>query len=121
MRTWLVVGVLAVSTSVWADQCAVITPAQAKAALRVIRKGTQFFEFCEPCGDNQVPEPRVVASVKVAPFDEKTKQLLVNDHEVDLAYLYVQTKGATTFTNVAHLVKCKAEGVTQTIDPAAKK
>lgn len=120
MRTWLVVAAVAVSTSVWADQCAVITPAQAKTALKVLRKGTKYFEFCEPCGDNQVPEPRVVASVKVTPFDEKDKQVLLNDREVDLAYVYVQTKGATAFTNVAHLVNCKAEGVSQSISPAEK-
>ncbi len=119
MRTWLLVGAMVVSAQSFADQCAVVTPAQAKAALKVLRKGTMYFVFCEPCGDNHAPEPHAVTSVKVTAFDEKDKQLLVNDHEVDLAYLYVKTKGAAKFTNVASLVKCKAEGVTVLIDPAS--
>jgi hypothetical protein len=101
-----------------ADQCEVVTPAQAKAAVQLLKRDVKFVEYCEPCGEKQPSAPQQVDTVKLTPWSEPPQQtVVVNGKEEDLAYLFVQKSlGDSHYLNVAVLAKCPAEGISREID-----
>jgi hypothetical protein len=101
-----------------ADQCEVVTMAQAKAAAQLLVKGVKFVEYCEPCGDKQPSAPKAVDTVETKPWSEPPLQtVLVNGKEEDLAYLFIQKSlGDSHYLNVATLAKCPADGISREID-----
>jgi hypothetical protein len=123
MRTLLSIGM---GLSLWtaalarADQCEVVTPAQAQAALAALPHGVRYFEFCEPCGDPHPGEIRVVGHARKKPWSEPPDQVIeIDGQEIDLAYVFVADAltSATKFVNLAWLAHCPAEGVSHLIDP----
>lgn len=93
-----------------ADQCAWITKNQAMEAQRILKKGMIVVEYCEPCGNTRPGPPEVVDTVDVVVQEGNHFSVLVNQHEVDLAYLYLQQENGV-FANVARLTGCDAVGV----------
>lgn len=117
MIRFLTALVLITASASWADQCEVVTKAQAAKAMKILKEGTEYFTLCEPCGDTQVSPQHKVTTVTTEPFDStKNVTITLNGEGVDLAYLYVRTTGPK-FQNVAKLVRCHATGVTSAIDP----
>ncbi len=119
-----------------ADQCEVVSPAQADAAVKLLKKGVKFVEYCEPCGDAQPGEPQTVDTVEVKPWEEAgsaggraeaegrsigsdpPQQLVwVNGKEEDLAYVFIHKAfGDSHYLNLAVLAKCPVEQVSREID-----
>jgi hypothetical protein len=101
-----------------ADQCEVVTPAAADAAVKLLKKGVKFVEFCEPCGDKQPGEPQTVDTVEVKPWQDPPDQtVLVNGKEQDLAYVFIhKALGDSHYLNLAVLAKCPAQDVSREID-----
>lgn len=101
-----------------ADQCEVVSVAQAQVAVQKLKKGVKFVEYCEPCGDEKPGEPQVVDTVEVKPWSEPPLQTVtVNGKEQDLAYLFVQKSlGDSHYLNLAVLSKCEATSISREID-----
>ncbi len=117
MTRFMAVLAIVTASASYADQCEVITKQQAQKAQKVLKEGTDFFTFCQPCNDTRISPQAKVQTVTTEPFDQtKNVTMKVNGESVDLAYLYVRTSGPK-FQNVAKLVKCTATGVTSAIDP----
>lgn len=107
-----------------ADQCALVSEGQAKAAIEFIKTGEALGTLCEPCGD-LVTElggpsfPDVVETVALKEYtlehNQMYNEVIVNGKGIDLAYTYVvtaRTEGQTVSMNLAYLVGCYTEGVT---------
>ncbi len=112
-------AVLLAAGSARADQCQGVSPEQAQAALKLLKKGVKVVEYCEPCGDAKPGEPEVVATASLTaqnlPTDPQTVR--VNGKDEDLAYLFVQkSPGDSHYSNLAILAKCPATGVSSEID-----
>ena len=107
MRTLLalVAAVLVAPAIAHADQCALVDPKIADAAKALAKTGTRALEYCEPCGDKAPGAAFEITSAVV-----RGKQLLVNGHGVDLAYVYVQS-GPKEFKNLGIAVGCGASSV----------
>lgn len=101
-----------------ADQCEVVTPAQATAALQQLKLYVKFVEYCEPCGDAKPSAPQQVETAEVRTWSERPLQtVVVNGKEEDLAYMFVQKSlGDSHYLNLAVLAKCPAEGTSREID-----
>ena len=110
------------SASALADQCEVVTPAQARAALAALSTGTRYFEFCEPCGDAQPGPVKQVSHARSKPFEQPPDlEIEIDGKGVDLAYLYIaEAHSDRKFINVAWLADCPADGVTREIDLKAR-
>lgn len=94
------------SITAMADQCSYVSPAEAERASLLLQKGATVAEFCELCGDTKA-SVSTVKSVKVMAVDNGNyAQVLVNDKEVDLAYLYLQVASGKK-VNVALAVNCE--------------
>lgn len=115
LRVAIVASVVCAVGPARADQCQAVDAETGKWALKLLVKGAQTVEFCEPCGDKQ---PKAPVAVFGAAY--KGDEVTINGKGVDLAYVFVQT-GAKTFTNLALLVGCPTSGVSPTIAPGAVK
>jgi len=94
----------------FADQCIAVSEPQAKAAAKLLQNA-QFLDFCEPCGDKTVSVVKAVESVRVADFDAKSKKVVLNGRDVDLAYIFVKSADGTELINVGSASGCPVEGV----------
>jgi len=93
-----------------ADQCAYITLAQAKKAVRVLLSAERVQSFCEPCGET-TPETLSVQSLGLRKVDyENYWEVQINESGIDLAYTYVNGK------NLAMKAGCEARNVSEQID-----
>lgn len=107
----------------FADQCAVVDPAQAEKALPHLEQGTPIAHLCEPCGDK---EPRVekVENAEIAQWrEDNTVEMVVkvNGAEIDAAYVFVPSKGTESrWHNLAKLIGCPTEDVSESIAPPGK-
>ncbi|HVJ65893.1 MAG TPA: hypothetical protein VM901_11600 [Bdellovibrionota bacterium] len=110
----------------FADQCAVLSEKQAKAAVAAISLTQRVGHLCEPCGEEptEIGGPtfdEATESVGIRKWDGHSKrnqfEVLINDQPVDLAYTYVlmstsTDNGAKNYVNLALLAGCDASGVT---------
>ena len=104
---------LMTSTLAWADQCSTLPADKAQQAYKIIDKFIKSNEiavldiYCEACRDDY-PIAIVADSVDIKEFQVKGyKEVLINDKNVDLAYLYLNGE------NIAKMVGCKTMGVDQ--------
>ena len=110
----LAIGILfATAHAARADQCELVTEAQAETA-KLIIKGAEstFVSFCEPCRDKAASIARA-SSVEVRKDHDKFS-LYLNGKPVDLAYTYFPLP-RRQFRNLAIAVGCAVEGVSETI------
>lgn len=112
-RILLVILMLSVLNSLYADQAAWITKEQADKGALLVRKSAEIRHFCAPCSDNfyRVETVAAVTSAKAggsAPSDPYY-EVLVNGSGIDLAYVYVQSGGR--WMNAAMLLGIPVEGV----------
>ncbi len=109
MKLMLLLGIVSSSSVAMADQCAYITKAQAKAALKMVLETTTLQTLCEPCGESVAKKTTYkevgVRDVKYQGYWE----LQADGKGLDLAYTYVNG------LNLAQLVGCPANGVSASI------
>lgn len=101
--------------SAFADQCQVVTAAQAAAAVIHLRPGRPFIELCEPCGQHfnpMAPNVQRVAGAFDVPEASGMHHVSVNGRDIDLAYVFVRGRGGS-FTNLARLSGCDASGISE--------
>jgi hypothetical protein len=114
-RIILCLLVLATSTPAFADQCAWVEPAVAKAAAKELTAGRRIVELCEPCKETKPTAKRALVSggaVLEVPRHPEYRQVAVDGKLLDLAYLYVErTRGV--FENVAMISGCPAQQVSR--------
>lgn len=98
-----------------ADQCELVAPAQAAAAVIHLRLGRPFIELCEPCGQRfnaMVPNVQRVSGALDVPDSSGMHRVMLNGRSIDLAYIFVRGRGGN-FTNLARLSGCEASGVSE--------
>jgi hypothetical protein len=101
-----------------ADQCAWISAEQADRALKLLKQGTPYLLYCEPCGEKQPTHVGTVqtAEARVAGDAGQYKEVLVDGKEVDLAYTFVKVKTADKeYQNLAKLAGCGCTGVSKSV------
>ncbi len=115
----ILLAIVLVPSLARADQCAIVDADTAEAAVGLVRDRATV-SYCEPCGDKKpnastarTRSARVVSSGHDA-------RVAIDGTEVDLAYTFVKT-GKSTWTNLALMVGCEAEGVSAfvTLKPVA--
>ncbi len=109
MKLVLLLGIVSFSSVSMADQCAYVTKAQAKAALKMVLETTTLQTLCEPCGETAAKK---VTYKDVGVRDVKYQgywELQVDGAGLDLAYTYVNG------LNLAQLVGCPATRVSPSI------
>ncbi|HSR99984.1 MAG TPA: hypothetical protein VLM79_23175 [Kofleriaceae bacterium] len=93
-----------------ADQCAWLDePSVARRAVRELTSYPEYIELCEPCGDQAPSVPRRAGKVRLHVF-EGTREVLIDDAAIDLAYVYVKTADRQ-YRNLAMLAGCPTTGV----------
>ena len=93
-----------------ADQCAWLDePSVARRAVRELTSHPEYIELCEPCGDQAPSVPRRAGKVRLHAF-QGTREVLIDDVAVDLAYVYVKTADRQ-YRNLAMLAGCPTTGV----------
>jgi len=93
-----------------ADQCAWLDePSVARRAVRELTSYPEYIELCEPCGDQAPSVPRRAGKVRLHVFDG-TREVLIDDAAIDLAYVYVKTADRQ-YRNLAMLAGCPTTGV----------
>jgi hypothetical protein len=93
-----------------ADQCAWLDePSVARRAVRELTSYPEYIELCEPCGDQAPSVPRRAGKVRLHVF-QGTREVLVDDAAIDLAYVYVKTADRQ-YRNLAMLAGCPTTGV----------
>jgi hypothetical protein len=110
---WATLALVATVQSAHADQCAWVESSQSSAALRHLVPGqTWILRLCEPCGERLTPErrPELVLTAASAAREGGLQQVVVNGHNVDLAYVFVHV-GNGQFANLAQLSGCPASDV----------
>lgn len=101
-----------------ADQCQVVTQAQADAAVSILRASEQMLEFCEPCGDVSPSVSALVpGEISVRAWNGNNAnatfyEVTVNGRAVDLAYVFVPGQNGY-FDNLAQRVGCTTVGVSE--------
>lgn len=109
--------VMLLSIPALADQCAWVKKAQAVRAAALLKE-RRVVEWCEPCGDAH-PVKTAVQTVRTVTVertnDPAFHEVFVNGKPVDLAYLFVELRGA--FRNVAGEVGCPAHDVSKQVTP----
>jgi hypothetical protein len=96
-----------------ADQCAWIDAAIAERAVRWLAPGTVVATQCEPCGERTAAW-RVVGESSMRPTGSGSWEVAIDGAPIDLAYVFVaEDARATTATNLAHLARCPATGVSR--------
>lgn len=104
-RILMVIGLMSISSVAMADQCAYITKAQAKQAVKMVVETTTLQTLCEPCGET-VAKKVTYKEVGVRDVNYQGYwELQADGKGLDLAYTYVNG------LNLAQLVGCKATGV----------
>lgn len=116
MKKIISVILLSCSFSALADQCQLITAAQAKQAALLMQKGSEVVSLCEPCGEKAASAKiSVVSSAKAKDADyQKYQEVLVNGKSVDLAYTFVKV-APNKYVNVSKVVGCDSHGVSEKI------
>lgn len=105
------------SNVAFADQCGLITKAQAEAAVRLLLNAKKIEQLCEPCGETKPKTLHINENLGMSEnkyfYDSVHSKFMwvvtVNRQSIDLAYTYVDG------VNLARLVGCKATGVSTTI------
>lgn len=97
------------SITAMADQCQLISSAEADRALSLLKPGMVVSRFCEACGDTEPTSTEVIYSVSGYKVNG-VAELSVNGKTVDLAYLYLQVAPGKKI-NVALAIGC------ETLDP----
>lgn len=99
-----------------ADQCAYIDKDEVNKALTFLKIGTEYVEFCEPCGDKSLYFQRkdlsVVDTISVAKVDDEQWEITINDDDIDLAYTYIK-QSDNKFWNLSKLANCESDDVTK--------
>ncbi|MBL8605408.1 MAG: hypothetical protein JNK72_25985 [Myxococcales bacterium] len=102
-----------------ADQCQVLTEAQAIQAVNALQQARGVARVCEPCGERIGPGVAVapIASVARHRWEGDARQWVVriNGRDVDLAYMFFTVNG-TRFVNLASVTTCHTTGVTASFD-----
>ncbi len=98
-----------------ADQCQYVSPEEARQAEVVLAGAPRVVELCEPCGQVVPVGPSRVDTLAVTIPVADMREIHINGRPVDLAYLYVQ-RGPVRYENVARLVACSAEGVSDHLE-----
>src|SRR5258705_9182302 len=98
-----------------ADQCAIVTEAQAKHAIELISATDRtFLSYCAPCHDKEI-KTDVAKSLGI----KKSRiglSLTINGQIEDLAYTYYALRDGR-FRNLALAVGCEAESVPEYLKP----
>lgn len=93
-----------------ADQCQLVDSGTALRAFQLLGDHPYVLSYCEPCGDRVPGRIDRVAAVATERDRSGTYQVVMNEHEIDLAYTFVQT-GPDEFENLAKLASCPTSGV----------
>lgn len=105
----IVTTITLVSAFSFADQCAYISKAQAKKAVKILLDAKSVKSLCEPCGETN-PETVKVESLGLRKAGyQNYSEVVINDKGIDLAYTYVNGK------NLAMLSGCPVQDVSPTI------
>lgn len=115
-RGLIFASLLFASASARADQCAFLTRDQADMAINgIVASSRVALDYCEPCGERAPGRPYRVTDVRIREAGYQNYwEILVNHVPVDLAYFYLKT-GRFSWTNVATLLGCEAQGVSTTL------
>jgi hypothetical protein len=116
---------LAIPAIARADQCALIPKSQALTAIAHLDPGNRIYEFCELCGDKQPRSVLINTVVLASDANPNLWEIKVNGKGIDLAYTYVNYKGAPLNygrgkfsrpqVNLALISNCPADGYTPII------
>jgi hypothetical protein len=100
----------ALSNSAHADQCQIISKAQALAAVERINIGDSVQHWCEPCDEE---ESKTVAVTEIEVRSGKSGwQVSINGKSIDLAYTFVKSASEDfAYVNLALLANCPASDV----------
>jgi hypothetical protein len=112
MRSLVILVILFAAHAARADQCELVTEAQAENALVIIRRDPRFATFCEPCRE-KAPQAKIARTVEVRK-NHSGFTLYINAKPVDLAYTYYPAT-KEQFRNLAMAVGCEVESVSETI------
>jgi len=108
------VAILAIATviSVFADQAAYISKAQAEKAAAFLKDKKQIRHYCSPCDDkgDRVEDIGNVEAATVKDSSEGWWEVKVNGEGIDLAYIYFRTKNGK-WKNLAKELDIKVERV----------
>jgi hypothetical protein len=107
------ISLLLLPTAAFADQCALVSKAQAVAALNNLRVGQTIYRLCEPCGE-RTPKPMVIRSLAITSSSTPDSwSVRVNGEEIDLAYVYIDYNKAETRqrVNLAVASVCPARNI----------
>ena len=105
----LVIG----ARTVRADQCELVTEAQAEAAKLLIKANDRIAFYCEPCGE-KAAQAAVVQRIAVGPH-RSGFVVVINGKSIDLAYTYVAVPQGK-LRNLAMAAGCPVTGVSEFID-----
>ena len=98
----------------WADQCAWISQEQAQNAMAALQQAKEIKSFCGPCRTGD-PQKITIETLSIRPVNETSNlwKVLVNNKGIDAAYIYVDQ------LNLAEVIQCPTEGVSDSIQPSA--
>ena len=118
MKAWLIpISLCLLAETARADQCAWIDEAAALKAQSIVKRSSQFIEFCEPCGDKAPGAPQLAKTVEVNAAGDQYQEVSINGKPIDLAYVFVNTSGRDArFENLAKLAGCPATGVSASLE-----
>lgn len=95
-----------------------------KKSVNLAISSEYFIEYCEPCiKKDPDPEPCKIEKVQSAKYvykkNTKKYALMLNEREVDLAYIYVANRYVKLglYTNLAQKVRLKTKSVPRSIAP----
>ena len=102
--------ILLLTVSAFADQAAWITKADAEKAVEFLNTLSEIKHYCEPCDDHSIKTEDIDDLQAVPTGDPKFWEVKVNGKGIDLAYIYFRTKKGK-WKNLAMELKIKVEGV----------
>ncbi len=106
---------LVFATFALADQALWVTKAQSESAVKLLKDNKLVKHFCAPCKDTEVISEDI-ESIKSAKIEnEDYWYVLINEKEVDLAYLYFQND-EKKWKNVAIELKIEVTDVPEFLD-----
>ena len=114
MKALLVLPFLLVPTLAHADQCELVSDDVATRALSAMRGHPNVIELCEPCGDQAPGAPHAIDHLAKRRGSDGAFAVTLDERDVDLAYLYVQTS-PSTYANVAALAGCPTTEVSPSL------
>jgi len=114
IRKIILVAILTVATvtSVFADQAAYISKAQAEKAAAFLKDKKQIRHYCSPCSEkgDRVEDIGKVEAAAVKDNSEGWWEVKVNGEGIDLAYIYFRTKNGK-WKNLAKELDIKVDRV----------